>query len=199
MPWFYDYCHMSCALSIPEVSSRKLCIYMCCCIHPTWNLAQYFWIAKVFTDGKRTVDKQIAVGNSSIIFTRKTLISDKLWHWLIFQSVSLWNFINSLLRASVISQHKLRSFLSDRWKSLATSWPCLSCALQVPAHKSSWLSHTALKPAAPTQTLRGAAGGGHCLAAPQTFFFLLVPRLCAAFLVTCIHQLCCCNRLLPAR
>lgn len=135
MPWFYDYCHMSCALSIPEVSSRKLCIYMCCCIHPTWNLAQYFWIAKVFTDGKRTVDKQIAVGNSSIIFTRKTLISDKLWHWLIFQSVSLWNFINSLLRASVISQHKLRSFLSDRWKSLATSWPCLSCALQVPAHR----------------------------------------------------------------
>lgn len=103
--------------------------------HPTWNFDRYFWVTKVFTDGKRTVDKQIAVGNSSIIFTRKTLISDKLWHWLIFQSVSLWNFINSPLRASVISQHKLRSFLSDRWKSLATFWPCLSCALQVPAHR----------------------------------------------------------------
>lgn len=100
-----------------------------------------------------------------------------------------------------------QSFLSTSWEAFyqtgGRAWPHLGHVFPVPFRfqptESSWLSHTALKPAAPTQTLRGAAGGGHCLAAPQTFFFLLVPRLCAAFLVTCIHQLCCCNRLLPAR
>lgn len=84
-----------------------------------------------------------------------------------------------------------QSFLSTSWEAFRQTgggdWPHFGHVFPVPFRfqptDCSWLSHTALKPAAPTQTLRGAAEGGHYLAAPQTFFFPLVSCLGAAFLV----------------
>lgn len=56
----------------------------------------------IFLNGKhfswcKMYNWQTAVGKSSIIFTRKTLNKNKLWHLVIFQSVSHWNFNNLLL------------------------------------------------------------------------------------------------------
>lgn len=70
----------------------------------------------IFLNGKhfswcKMCNWQTAIGKSSTVFTRKTLNKNKLWHLVIFQSVSHWNFNNLLLHILSIAQHLLWAFL----------------------------------------------------------------------------------------
>lgn len=200
-------CHVSCDTTWPKISLSKFHILVHY-LFPVSNMG----FCSLFLNGKhfswcKMYNWQTAVGKSSTIFTRKALNKNKLWHLVIFQSVSHWNFNNLLLHIPSIAQHLLWVFLPGscilqaHQKVSSYFGQVLPLTFSCMQTESSQLSAGALWPpesSAPLQLERGATGGDNCWAASKTFFCYLLPCLCATFLATCIHQIHAWNRLLAA-